>query len=75
MLKKLFLEIDATIAGYVGNWAFFIGKCVADGFNERMEEIQEGEQMGVVCEECATEMELEVETPFGNKPVKDHGSN
>lgn len=76
MLKKLYTEIDSWVSGYVGSWAFFIGKCVADGFAERMEERAEEEHMGLVCEECAAEMELEVEMPLsGSKPVKDHGSN
>ena len=76
MLKNIWKEIDAYVHGVVGGWSHYIGMCFADGFHARMEDIAEEEQMGLVCEECAAEMELEVEVPLGgSKPIKDHGSN
>lgn len=54
-IRKSFLE-------YIGSWAYFIGSVMADGFHERMCEIEDAEN------------ELMDADAAGEKKV-DHGSN
>lgn len=67
-----FKAIGNYFAGHIGSWSYFIGTCVADGFNDRMADIQEEEDKlhDETCEECK-DLELKpVDTSGGG-----HGAN
>lgn len=66
----MFKKFSDFLAGHIGSWAYFIGTCVADGFNDRMSDIQE--------EEASMPQDGE-QDPFevkaASKPEGNHGSN
>ncbi len=63
----MFKKIEEHLYGIVGSWAYFIGTCVADGFNDRMSDIQE-EEAGMPQEEGQDPFEIK-------PPATDNGSN
>lgn len=71
MIKKLFKSVEEHVYGFVGSWAFYIGSCVADGFNERMNDIQE-EESGMPQE--GEQDPFEVKVPASDSGGS-HGAN
>lgn len=71
---KLLKNIADFLAGPIGSWSYFVGRCIADGFHDRMEEIQEEEHMpeGMDLDD---DRQTELSDPFRSGKVKVHGSN
>jgi hypothetical protein len=47
MFKKLTEKLSNKVHDFVGSWAYFFGAIMADGFQERMDQIHDQE-----CEAC-----------------------
>lgn len=69
-MSNPFKSITNFLAGYIGNWSYFIGTCVADGFNDRMSDIQE-EEMNMPQEGEQDPFEVKA----AGKPEGNHGAN
>lgn len=68
---KFLKTIEDYIYGFVGSWAYFVGTCVADGFDDRMNAIQEEESNPLA--DSGEQDPFEVKA--ASKPEGNHGAN
>lgn len=71
MIKKLLEKLNESLHKHVGSWAYFIGSVIADGYVDRMLEINEESLDEMEAEEAK---EIGVDLGAIEKP-KDFGSN
>lgn len=62
-------KISNWFAGHLGSWAYFVGRCIADGFRDQMDELDEEEH------KAAMQQEDEDLGLSGGFPPKDYGKN
>jgi len=65
MLKSL----KEFIYGHIGSWSYFVGSCIADGFRDRMDELDEEEIL------AGQQQDEEWQKVQGGKPDQGHGVN